>query len=81
VTIFTPAVAAAFAMASTMAASWASGNPSSRMKLALRNFGSAPLTARSFTVPFTASSPIDPPAKKQRLHYKRIGAHGNAAGR
>ena len=33
------------------------------MKLALRNFGSAPETARSFTVPFTASSPIDPPGK------------------
>ena len=33
------------------------------MKLALRNFGSAPETARSLTVPFTASSPIDPPGK------------------
>ena len=33
------------------------------MKLALRNFGTAPETARSFTVPFTASSPIDPPGK------------------
>ncbi len=33
------------------------------MKLALKNFGSAPETARSFTVPFTASSPIDPPGK------------------
>ena len=50
-------------MASTMAASCASGKPSSRMKLALRNFGSAPETARSLTVPFTASSPIDPPGK------------------
>ena len=34
------------------------------MKLALRNFGSAPETARSLTVPLTASSPIDPPGKK-----------------
>ena len=50
-------------MASTIAANCASGKPSSRMKLALRNFGSAPETARSFTVPFTASSPIDPPGK------------------
>ena len=33
------------------------------MKLALRNFGSAPETARSLTVPLTASSPIDPPGK------------------
>ena len=33
------------------------------MKLALRNFGSAPETARSLTVPFTANSPIDPPGK------------------
>ena len=33
------------------------------MKLALKNLGNAPETARSFTVPFTASSPIDPPGK------------------
>ncbi len=65
--------------ACTMAASWASGNPSSRMKLALRNFGSAPETARSLTVPLTASAPMDPPGKKKRPHDEGICAHGQAA--
>ncbi len=56
-------MAAASAIACTMAASWLSGKPSSRMKLALSILGSAPDTARSLTVPLTASAPIDPPGK------------------
>ena len=38
----------------------------------------APETARSFTVPFTASSPMEPPGKAQRLDYKTVGGDGDA---
>jgi hypothetical protein len=44
-----------------MPASVAMGRPSSMMNAALRNSGCAPPTARSFTVPYTASEPMSPP--------------------
>ncbi len=43
------------------------GKPSSTTKPADRRSGRAPAIARSFTVPFTASSPISPPGKKSGL--------------
>src|SRR5262250_682766 len=64
VTRRTPAFLAAALIESTMRASSASGNPSSRMKAALRYRGRAPAMARSFTVPLTASTPMSPPGKK-----------------
>ena len=63
VTIATPAALAARAMESTMTRQFLHGKPSSMMKAAERNKGSAPLIARSFTVPLTASSPMLPPGK------------------
>ena len=39
------------------------GKPSSRMNPADRHIGVAPDTARSFTVPLTARSPMSPPGK------------------
>ena len=46
------------------ARSSASGSPSSRMNASDRQSGRAPPTARSLTVPLTASSPMSPPGKK-----------------
>lgn len=63
VTISTRADRAARAMSPTTRLSVSSGNPSSRMKPALSHRGRAPHIARSFTVPFTARSPIEPPGK------------------
>ena len=37
----------------------------------------APETARSFTVPFTASSPMEPPGKRQRIHDEAVGGDGD----
>jgi len=45
-------------------------NPSSIIKLAVKYLGTAPLTARSLTVPATASLPIFPPGKKSGLMTK-----------
>ena len=36
--------------------------------------GTAPETARSFTVPCTARWPIDPPGKRERRDHERVGA-------
>ena len=44
-----------------------SGKPSSITNPALSQSGSAPATARSLTVPLTASSPMSPPGKKSGL--------------
>src|SRR5207253_1009356 len=41
-----------------------SGSPSSRMKAAAMNWGRAPPTARSLTLPVIASFPMSPPGKK-----------------
>ena len=51
-------------MEATMRLRSASGKPSSRMKAADKNSGVAPPTARSLTVPCTASLPMSPPGKK-----------------
>ena len=48
------------------------------MNAALKKSGMAPPTARSLTVPWTASEPMSPPRKKQRLHDKRVGGEGEA---
>jgi hypothetical protein len=67
VTMRTPAARAAAPMSCTMRASVAMGSPSSRMKPALSTSGVAPLMARSFTVPCTASVPMLPPGKMSGL--------------
>src|SRR5579885_445869 len=63
VAMATPAAAAARAIDCVTRARSSSGKPSSRMNAAERQTGRAPLIARSFTVPFTASSPMSPPGK------------------
>ena len=64
VTIRTPAATAARAICRAISARSPIGNPSSMMKPAVRECGRPPLIARSFTVPLTARSPIEPPGKK-----------------
>ena len=44
-----------------------SASPASRMNDAISAVARAPDTARSFTVPFTASSPIEPPGNRSGL--------------
>ena len=44
--------------------------PASRMKVTTSASALAPETARSFTVPLTASSPIEPPGKRSGLTTK-----------
>ena len=51
------------------------------MKLALKNMGSAPETARSLTVAVYGQFADRPAREKKRLHDKRIGAHRQPAGR
>ena len=46
------------------------GSPASSTKVTTRATGRAPDTARSFTVPFTASSPIEPPGKRSGVTTK-----------
>ena len=69
-TIVTPAFARAAAMARTSASSTEEGSPSSRMKVTTIAWPLAPETARSFIVPLTASSPIDPPGNLSGLTTK-----------
>jgi hypothetical protein len=59
----TPAAPAARAIDSTTRRTTSTGSPSSRMKPAVMQSGSAPPTAGSLTVPFTANSPMSPPGK------------------
>ncbi len=66
----TPAAAAAAAMASTSAWRSPAASPSSRTSARVRATGRAPATARSFTVPFTARSPIEPPGKRSGVTTK-----------
>ena len=54
----------------------ASGSPSSRMKASDSESGCAPPTARSLTVPFTASSPMSPPGKEDRRDHVGVGGEG-----
>src|SRR3954467_896478 len=63
-TTSTPASRAAAARASTSPRRTSAGRPSSSTSDTVIATGRAPATARSFTVPFTASSPIDPPGKR-----------------
>ena len=65
VTIFTPALAASSAIESAIKTRSSIGKPSSMIKEAAIYMGSAPDTARSFTVPHIASLPILPPGKKR----------------
>jgi len=44
--------------------------PASRTKLTTSANGRAPETARSFTVPLTANSPIEPPGNRSGLTTK-----------
>ena len=60
----TPAAAAARAIDAAMRRRSATANPSSTTKPAESATGCAPATARSLTVPLTASSPMSPPGKK-----------------
>ncbi len=60
-TMETPALRAASAMARISASSTLVGNPSSNTNVATKALPMAPETARSFIVPFTARSPIEPP--------------------
>ncbi len=64
VTIVTPACPAASAMADIIRCRSLMGNPSSRIKPALRPSGWAPVMQISFTVPLIARSPMLPPGKK-----------------
>ena len=66
-TICTPAACAARAIASTSERSSSAGSPSSSTSDSVSASGLAPDTARSLTVPLTASSPIDPPGKRNGL--------------
>ena len=63
----TPACSAARAIDWAIRRRSSSGKPSSITKAAESHSGSAPATARSLTVPFTASSPMSPPGKKSGL--------------
>ena len=65
VTICTPALAAASLMSATISRSSSIGKPSSMTKAADSHCGRAPETARSLTVPCTATWPIDPPGKRR----------------
>ena len=69
-TIGTPALRAAIAIASISLSSALAGNPASRINVAISASGRAAETARSLTVPFTASSPIEPPGKRSGLTTK-----------
>ena len=57
-------------MAWSSATSVSVGSPASRTSVVTSATGRAPLTARSFTVPFTASSPMDPPGKASGVTTK-----------
>ncbi len=46
------------------------GSPASSTKVVTSATGRAPLTAKSFTVPFTASSPIEPPGNTSGVTTK-----------
>lgn len=59
----TPAARAAAPMASATHATTGISTPSSRMNPQERYAASAPLMARSLTVPLTARSPMEPPGK------------------
>src|SRR3954452_1221144 len=63
-TTSTSAACAAAAIASTSPRSTSASRPSSSTSDTVSASGLAPAAARSFTVPFTASSPIDPPGKR-----------------
>ncbi len=67
VTTSTPASAATFAIESSIFPRFSILNPSSRIRPQEMYLGTAPLTARSFIVPQTASFPISPPGKKMGL--------------
>ena len=58
------------AIASTSARSSSAPSPSSRTSESVSASGRAPATARSLTVPLTASSPIEPPGKRIGLTTK-----------
>ena len=64
------AIAAAAAIASTSARRSSAERPSSSTSESVSASGRAPAIARSFTVPFTASSPIEPPGKRIGLTTK-----------
>src|SRR4051794_16658651 len=63
-TTSTSAARAAAAIASTSPRRTSASRPSSSTSDTVSASGLAPAAARSFTVPFTASSPIDPPGKR-----------------
>ena len=62
-TIDTPAAVAARAADRASTRSSSIGKPSSMTNAAVSTSGVEPETARSLTVPFTASSPMSPPGK------------------
>src|SRR5450755_588993 len=66
-TISMPASCAAAAIASTSRRRSSAGSPSSSTSDSVSATGRAPETARSLTVPLTASSPIDPPGNRSGL--------------
>ena len=66
-TTATPAFSAARAIDRAIRRRSAIGKPSSITNAALNQSGSAPATARSLTVPLTASSPMSPPGKNSGL--------------
>ena len=70
-TIVTPARRAASAMARTSASRISVGNPASSTKVTTMDLGLAPDTARSFTVPLIASSPMEPPGKRKGFTTKQ----------
>src|SRR5208283_340398 len=62
--MWTPAFSAAFDMDDKILRKSSIGSPSSIINPVERQYGRAPTTDRSLTVPLTASSPIVPPGKK-----------------
>ena len=77
-TIATPGGAAASAMARTSASRTSVGRPASRTKVTTSVWALAPETARSFTVPLTASSPMEPPGKRKRPDDETVGGDRDA---
>ena len=70
---------AAAAIASTSAFRSSAARPSSRISDSVSARGRAPDTARSFTVPFTARSPIEPPGKRSGFTTNESVVNASAA--
>ena len=69
-TMATPERRSALDIARTSASRIGDGRPSSSTNVTTMEWPLAPATARSFMVPFTASSPMEPPGKRRGFTTK-----------